>query len=455
VGYRMKPILAAAFAAITFATAPVVQAEGLNEALISAYKNSGLLEQNRALLRAADEDVAQAVSALRPVLNYYANATYSDPVVPGRDYLTANLGLQASLLLYDGGGSQFAIEGKKEAVLAAREGLISVEQSILLRAIMAYMNVRRDTEFVSLRQNNVRVITEQLRAAKDRFEVGEVTRTDVSLAESRLALARANMAAAQGNLARSREEYRVAVGHYPTRLRPAPTAPGTAKSMESARSVAYLTHPLMRKIQHEVKAAELGVEQANAIMRPRVSLTGRVNHDSYGLDSSSIGIEVGGPIYQGGKLSSVFRQAVAGRDQARAGLHITRLDVEQGVGNAWASLQVSRAMLEASVRQIRAARVAFQGVKEEATLGARTTLDVLDAEQELLDAEANRISALTDQYIATYSLLSAMGLLTVEHLKLGIRTYDPTAYYNAVANAPADSTRGKRLDRVLRALGKE
>ncbi|WP_428545707.1 TolC family outer membrane protein [Profundibacter sp.] len=454
-GYRVKPILAAAFAAITLATAPAAKAEGLNDALISAYKNSGLLEQNRALLRAADEDVAQAVSALRPVLSYYANATYADPVFPGKDYLSGNLGLQASLLLYDGGGSQFAIEGKKESVLTAREGLVNVEQSVLLRAVTAYMNVRRDTEFVSLRQNNVRVIREQLRAAKDRFEVGEVTRTDVSLAESRLALARANLAAAQGGLARSREEYRAAVGHYPKGLRPAPKAPATAKSIDAARSVAYVTHPLMRKIQHEVAAAELGVEQANALMKPRVSLTGRVNHDSYGLDSSSIGIELGGPIYQGGKLSSVFRKAVAGRDQVRAGLHLTRLDVAQGVGNAWASLQVARATLAATVRQIKAARVAFKGVKEEATLGARTTLDVLDAEQELLDAEANRISALTDQYIATYSLLSAMGLLTVDHLKLGIRTYDPSAYYNAVANAPADSSRGKRLDRVLRALGKE
>jgi len=455
VGYRVKPILAAAFAAITFATAPVAQAEGLNDAMISAYKHSGLLEQNRALLRVADEDVAQAVAKLRPILNYYLNATYANPVLPGNDNLSANLGLSASLLLYDGGGSKFAIEAAKESVLAAREGLINVEQSVLLRTVTAYMNVRRDGEFVSLRQNNVRVISEQLRAAKDRFEVGEVTRTDVSLAESRLALARANLAAAQGSLARSREEFRVAVGHYPKGLRPAPTAPATAKSLDSARSVAYVSHPLMRKIQHEVAASELGIERANSVMRPNVKLTGRLNYDRYGNDSSSIGVELGGPIYQGGQLSSIYRQAVARRDATRAGLHTTRLDVAQGVGNAWASLQVARATLDATVRQIRAARVAFRGVKEEATLGARTTLDVLDAEQELLDAEANRISALTDQYIATYSLLSAMGLLTVDHLKLGIRTYDPAAYYNAVSNAPADSSQGKRLDRVLRALGKE
>lgn len=454
-GYRGKPILAAAAVAILFVLSPAARSESLTDALISAYKHSGLLEQNRALLRAADEDVAQAVATLRPVLNYFANAALSNPVPPGQDHLSANAGLSASLLLFDGGNSKLAIDAAKETVLATREGLINIEQSVLLRAVTAYMNVRRDNEFVALRQNNVRVIAEQLRAAKDRFEVGEVTRTDVSLAESRLALARANLAAAQGNLARSREEYRVAVGRYPGALKGVPKAPATAKSLDSARAISYSTHPLMRKIQHDVTVAELGIARANALMNPNLSLTGRLSFDQDGDDSSSVGLEFGGPIYQGGKLSSLYRQAVARRDAARAGLHITRHDVAQGVGNAWASLAVSRATLEATERQIRAARVAFRGVKEEATLGARTTLDVLDAEQELLDAQANKISAVTDQYIATYSLLSAMGLLTVEHLKLGIRTYDPAAYYNAVRSAPADSTQGKRLDRVLRALGKE
>ncbi len=454
-GYRVNPMLAVATAVFAFLSTPVAQAETLTDALISAYKHSGLLEQNRALLRVADEDVAQAMTSLRPVLSYYARANLADFTPPGGDNLTANIGLQASMTLLDGGGSKLAVDGAKETVLATREGLINIEQSVLLRAVTAYMNVRREHEFVALRRNNVRVITEQMRAAKDRFEVGEVTRTDVAIAESRLALARANLAAAQGNLARSREEYRVAVGHYPNALRAAPKAPTTARSLDSARAVAYATHPAMKKVQHDISAAEIAVLRANALMKPTLSLRGNIDYNHVGTETASVGLELGGPIYQGGKLSSLYRQSIARRDAARAGLHITRHDVAQGVGNAWASLTVSGATLEATDRQIRAARVAFRGVKEEATLGARTTLDVLDAEQELLDAEANRISAITDQYVATYSLLSAMGLLTVEHLKLGIRTYDPAAYYNAVRRAPADSTQGKRLDRVLRALGKE
>ena len=454
-GFRVKPILATAVAVFAFVSSPAARSETLTDSLVSAYNHSGLLDQNRALLRVADEDVAQAVAGLRPVLDYFAKATYANFVNQNGDHLTGNVGLQASLTLLDGGNSRLAVEGAKESVLAAREGLINVEQSVLLRAITAFMNVRRDIEFVALRRNNVRVITEQLRAAKDRFEVGEVTRTDVALAESRLALARANLAAAQGNQARSREEFRVAVGRYPKTLSAPPRAPATANSLEAARTIAYTTHPAMKKAQHDVLAAEIGIQRANSLMRPKLSLKGTLAVDQDWQDSATIGLELGGAIYQGGKLSSLYRQAVARRDASRAGLHVLRHDIAQGVGNAWAQLAVSRASLEASERQIRAARVAFRGVKEEATLGARTTLDVLDAEQELLDAEANRISAITDQYVATYSLLSAMGLLTVEHLKLGVRTYDPAAYYNAVRTAPAASTQGKRLDQVLRALGKE
>ena len=458
VSIRIKPVLMAAAAAFTIAMTPAAMSETLSDTLIKAYKHSGLLEQNRAVLRAADEDVAQAVSTLRPVVNYFATVNYNSWLTPSGtslSHLTGNIGLQASLLLYDGGGSKLAVDGAKETVLSTREALRGVEQSVLLRAVTAYMNVRRENEFLALRRNNVRVIREQLRAAKDRFEVGEVTRTDVSLAESRLALARANMAVAEGNLARSREEYRAAVGSYPKSLRAAPKAPATARTMEEARSIAYRTHPEMKKIQHDIAAAEIGVLRAEALMRPKLSLVGRVTMDHNQADSGTIGLELGGPIYQGGKLSSIYRQSMARRDAARAGLHITRLAIGQGVGNAWAMLSVSRATLAASNQQITAARVAFRGVKEEATLGARTTLDVLDAEQELLNAQANRISSITDQYVATYTLLSTMGLLTAEHLKLGIRTYDPAAYYNAVRRAPADSNRGKSLDRVLRALGKQ
>ena len=194
---RLLPAILVAVSSLVSATAAT--AETLGQSLAHAYEHSGLLDQNRALLRAADEDVAQAVSALLPVVNWSASATLRYPDPTGRDNFTsANVGISTSLLLYDAGASQFAIDAQKEAVLATRHQLVSAEQQVLLRAVQAYMSVRREAAFLNLRQNNVRVITQELRAARDRFEVGEVTRTDVSLAEARLASARSQLAAAEG-----------------------------------------------------------------------------------------------------------------------------------------------------------------------------------------------------------------------------------------------------------------
>jgi len=315
------------------------------------------------------------------------------------------------------------------------------------------MEVRRAQEFVALRQNNVRLITQELRAAQDRFEVGEVTRTDVALAEARLASARSQLAAQEGALVRAAEEYRAAVGRAPSGLQSVPPAP-VSRSVAEAKALALRTHPSLREAQHSVTAAEINILRAEAAMRPTVSLQGSVSLDLNGNDTERLGLNVGGPIYQGGRLSSQVRQFMARRDAARAGLLIAARDIEQNVGNAYSFLEVARASREASERQVRAARVAFEGVREEATLGSRTTLDVLNAEQEQLDAAANLISAQVDETLASYSVLSAMGLLTAQHLGLNVQIYDPAAYYNLVDDAPtAMSQQGEALDRVLRAIG--
>lgn len=435
------------------AAAGPARAETLADALTHGYENSGLLEQNRALLRAADEDVAQAVSALLPVINWSANATITEPRPPGADLVNSSIQVSAELTLYDGGRNQLAIDAQKELVLATRQNLLNVEQQVLLRIVEAYMNVRRNTEFVALRQSNVRLITSELQAARDRFEVGEVTRTDVSLAEARLAGARSLLAAEEGGLARSIAEFRAAVGRAPGGLRPAGAAPIPA-TLAEARAIALRSHPSLREAQHAVTAAELNIARAEAAIVPRVAVTGTIGLDDNGDDSQRLGLSVGGPIYQGGRLSSQVRQFMARRDASRASLHVTALTIEQNVANAWTFLEVARASSDASDRQVRAATVAFQGIREEATLGARTTLDVLNAEQELLDARANLISAQVDVTIASYAVLSTMGLLTAEHLGLPVQQYDPAAYYNLVRNAPTvTSEQGRALDRVLQAIG--
>ncbi|QBF32881.1 TolC family outer membrane protein [Thalassococcus sp. S3] len=454
-------------AAVAVAGAPALLADNLADALVGAYNTSGLLEQNRAVLRAADEDVAIAVSALRPVLSWQAGLerNFGESRIQGRisdnNSTQASLALSLELLLFDSGASRFNIQSTKETVLATRAGLVSIEQAILQRAVDAYMTVIRESEFVALRQNNVRLITQELRAAQDRFEVGEVTRTDVALAESRLAEARSNLATAQGNLVNAQEEYLNAVGRRPGRLSPPPSLPARPASIDAAKAVAVRTHPDIKQAQHQVAAAELLVLQAEASMGPSVSLRGsyalsETFNSSDNSDIGSLSLELSQPIYQGGRLAASLRRAMANRDNTRANLLEIQERVTQEVTGAFVRLDVAQANIQATDRQIRAADVAFRGVREEATLGARTTLDVLDAEQELLDARAARISAQADLYSAAYQLLAAQGLLTAQNLRLAVKIYDPTEYYNLVKDAPAyRSQRGQKLDRVLRALNKD
>lgn len=431
------------------------QAETLSDALVSTYRNSGLIDQNRAVLRAADEDVAQAVAALRPVLGYLATAGYADNAQGSGS--SASIGLSADMLLYDFGRSQLSIDIAKEAVLATRSALIDAENTALFNAVNAYQAVRRSMVFVELRENNVRLLTEQLRATRDRFEVGEVTRTDVSLSEASLAAARSALAAERGGLARAREQYRTVVGEYPGVLAPADAMPSIPGSEAEARAIARQENPLVKQVQHQVKAAELAVEIASRAMRPTLNASGDISVDDDGNDSASLGLALRGTLYQGGAISSRLRQAQAQRDQARSQLYTTGLRVDQEVGNAYANLAVATASIEASAQQVRAAELALRGTREELQLGARTTLDVLDQEQEVLDARTNLVSAQVDRIVAAYQVLDATGLMTAENLRLNVPIYDPAAYYNAVSNAPRGlvSKQGEALDRVMRSLGKE
>ena len=452
---RCAKFLAMCFA-LTVSAMPA-QSESLGDALRDTYHNAGLLDQNRALLRAADEDVAQSLAALRPVITWQAQAIYANMSASTAgglpDSIDATISVSGSLLVHDGGASALATEAQKELVLQTRQGLVQVEQQVLFRTVSAYMEVRRASEFLALRRSNVGVIDQELRAARDRFEVGEVTRTDVSLAEARLAAARSLLAAAEGSLAQATEEYRATVGRAPGRLDVVNPA-ALQHDLEAARAFAVRNHPEVLGAQYGVSASELNIRRAEAALNPRLNLGGTVGLNDQGDATQRLSLTYGGTLYQGGQLQSIIRQAQARRDASRSNLLVVSQGVSQNVGNAYASLRVARASREASALQVRAARTAFRGVREEATLGARTTLDVLNAEQELLDAQANAISAQADEVIASYQVLGAMGLLTAQHLNLGVQSYDPAAYYNLVRDAPATtSQQGQALDRVLRSIG--
>jgi len=457
----------AAIVVVALAPAGLARAETLADSLKAAYLNSGLLEQNRALLRAADEDVAQAVAALRPIIDWTAdvrrdfNRVRTTGVARTTAETSANIGVTGSLLLYDFGRSDFLTEAAKETVLATRETLLSAEQIVLLTAVNAHMDVIRNREFVNLRRNNLRLLREELRAANDRFEVGEVTRTDVAQAEAAVALALSGLAVAEGDLARAIEEYREAVGRDPGALRTPNDLPALSGDVGAAKAAALRRHPDIRGAQRNVTVAELNMSAARAAKRPTINLTGRLGV-SEGLSGSdftrggSLGVDLRGPIYRGGRLNSLERQAQAQRDAQLARLHLAGLQVQQDVGDSYANLRAARAARDANREAVRAAQVAFDGTREEAKLGARTTLDVLDSEQDLLDAQANLISANADVVVAGYSVLAAIGELTARDLRLDVQIYDPVAYYDLVKTAPVQiSPQGRKLDRVLRSLGKQ
>lgn len=462
-----KAILAAMGIAVFGMMPRVAAADNLADALIGAYNTSGLLEQNRALLRAADEDVAISVAALRPIIEWTARVQRSlvenrtGGLVSDSQTSTFFTGITLQQLLYDGGASQLAKHAAQETVLATRQSLLQVEQTVLFTAVSAYMNVLLQEENVVLRQNNVRVLGEELRASQDRFEVGEVTRTDVALSESRLAAARANLADAQGALITARAVYVNAVGNEPGKIAGQPRLPQHPASIDAAVALGVRNHPSVLAAQHQVKAADLTVERTrkslgpNVTLRADIGLTNTYGNSNYN-DTASAGVLFTQPVYAGGRLNATIRRSMATRDSIKANLLNVNKDVIQAINEAYVRFETAGASLTASNERVRAAQVAFDGIREEATLGARTTLDVLTAEQELLDAQTAQISARAERSLAAYQLLSSQGLLTAERLGLAVQIYDPTLYYNLVKGAPAKlSKQSKDLDRVLEALGKK
>lgn len=447
--------------AVVLASVGAASAHSLKDALASAYINSGLLEQNRALQRATDENVAQALAALRPVVSWsVATSRNFRQTVAGADTaINQSISLTSQMLVYDFGRGAAAVEAAKANVLSTRHSLVNIEQQVLLSAVAAYMNVRAERSAAELQRNNLRLLREELRAARERFEVGEITRTDVAFAEARVAQSEALLAGAEAGVASAEAAYQAAIGEKPGSLPSPPNVPRGASSESEARAIARSRHPNILAGQQNVTAAELNIRRAELSKMPSLTLQGSVGAQrgdpSANVETGSIGLQLSGPIYQGGQLASVKRQAAAQRDASRAALRLAAIAVEQNVADAWASLEAADATLRASREQVRAAQTAFNGIREEARLGSRTTLDVLDAEQELLNARSSVISAETMRQVAGYQLLASMGLLTAERLKLDVPLYDAAAYYDLARSAPVpSSSRGQQLDDLMERLNR-
>jgi len=433
--------------ALPLAVSGPSQAETIDGALARAYQNSPVINASRASLRATNENVPRALSGYRPRIDATADigSTWTEssvPGVPGSGTTTRDprgIGLEVTQNIFDGGRTSNSVRQAETQVLAARLRLEATVQQTLFRGAEIYMNVLRDTAILNLQRNNVEVLDEQLRQSRDRFEVGEVTRTDVAQAESRLASARSQVSLAEANLRANIGRYRQVIGEEPRELGPgrAPDAlvPG---NLDSALSIGLSENPGISASRFALDAAQLQVRVLESEFMPRVGVRGSVSHRYDGQrrgdrsTNASIVAQLTVPLYQGGETSARVRQAKESVSEARFELEQARDEVRSSVITSWGALEAARAQIMAAEIQVEAAETALTGVREEARVGQRTTLDVLNAQQELLNARVNLITAQRDRIVGAYALVQAMGRLTPGQLGLPVAEYDSAEHYEQV-----------------------
>ncbi len=432
---------------IVVATAGGASAQTLEEALVKAYLNNPTLLSQRARLRAIDEQVPQALSNWRPDVsvtgslgrqNVKTKANAKTPSVSWQFRSPASIGLDISENLYRGGRTNADTRRARNTVQAERAELLRIEQSVLLDGTTAFMSVVRDQAVLDLNINNEQVLTRQLEAAQDRFRVGEITRTDVSQAEARLARAKADRIGAEGDLQSSRATYRRVIGDLPGKLvQPSPLQ-GLPDALDQAIERASKNNPSVISASFEERAARDNADLVAGELKPTVTLDG-----SYALtdeasakgsksESVSITARLTVPLYQRGTVYSRVRAAKQSVGQARANLDAARRSAVEAGTRAWQDLATARAQIASFEAQVKAAEVALEGVQREAQVGSRTVLDVLDAEQELLDARVNLVRATRDETVAAFDLISAIGELSADGLRLPVQRYDFSAHYRAV-----------------------
>ena len=443
--FSVNKISVAASALFMLGMAPAA-AETLQDALVSAYQNNPVLEAQRASLRATDEDVGQALSGWRPSITGTASISteesdnfFSDP--PGRQTQNPrNYSVELQQPLFRSFRTVTATREAKSRVQAGRQQLASTEQDVLLNAVAAYLDVRRDQSVLELQQNNVQVLTRQLEASRDRFEVGEITRTDVAQSEARLSGAVSSRIAAEADLSASRAGYRRIVGNSPGTLQAPPPLPPLPGSEEEALEIALAENPDLRAASFTEEAARHAVNNAKTELGPEVSLVAQYSRaentlvDGFSSDTTSLTVQATVPIYQSGAVSSRIRQSKHISAQRRIEVLQAEREVREQIRNAWEELRAARAIIDSSQAQVRANEIALEGVRQEADVGARTTLDVLDAEQEFLDSQVELVRAQRNEYVAGFQLLAAVGRGTAAALGLPVDAYDPERNYDRARN---------------------
>ena len=433
-------------------TAAPAAAQTLCEALAAAYANNPSLLAARAQLRAVDENVPQALAGWRPTVSMTGSTSYSDATqrnrVNGRDgpsslYTDINrtgLALAGTLTqpIYRGGRTVASTRRAENQVYSQRARLLATEQQVLLDSTSAYANMIRDQELARLRTNNVTVLARQLQATNERFRVGEITRTDVAQSESRLAGARADRAQAEGNLQTSRATFERQIGIPPRQLSPPQPLANPTRSSADAVARAGMNNPTVVAALFDEAAARDLIDVNFSTLLPQASVQAQLfrNDNQTVRGTRSTGSQVTAtlsvPLFQGGSEHALVRQARQQAQQARAAIDDARLAARQQAQAAWETVASARAQVESVRAQIRAAEIALDGVQREAVVGSRTTLDVLNAEQELLVARVSLVQALANVVTASYTLTASVGRLNAVDLNLPVVRYDQEAYYRAV-----------------------
>lgn len=455
---RIRPRLSHACIAAGLALAVGVglpqraQSQSLIQALSTTYNSNPDLLAGRALLRQTDESLAQAVANWRPrvslSLNFNKNIDANYPMLAPGVPQTPTFGtlngksttLQLTQPLFLGGTTVANTKQAQANIQAQRAALMNTEQTVLLTAVTSYADVIRDIGIADARRNNVSVLTQQLDATRERFRVGELTITDVSQAEARLELARAELVQAETQVRISEAAFQRTIGMKPGKLGEIPLVGGLPASEEEAVAIAMDSGPNPTNAQYLITAASYGVNSAVGALLPQVNLVGTLQQQfdvqviGDRFYNYILGVTATIPIYQGGGEWSKIRQAKELVGQRRNALDSARRLAAENTIRAWRQLDSSRSRVTSFEAQVRANEVALNGVRQEALVGSRTTLDVLNAEQELLNSQVNLIQARRDVQVFYYGVLNNIGRLTARTLTLPVEYYDEERYYNEVGS---------------------
>ncbi|NUR45923.1 MAG: TolC family outer membrane protein [Sphingomonas sp.] len=425
-------------------------ADTLREALVSTYQTNPTLTGQRETLKATDATVAIARAAGRPQVSASVginrNLTRSGVIAQtqGSDHnISLSGGVDLSLPLFRGGAVRNSVRAAQTRVEAGRATLRAVEGDVFTLAVAAYMDVILDRAIVELNQNNVKVLETNLEATSDRFKIGDLTRTDVAQSEARLQLGRSQLATAQGRLAASEATYRQVVGHQPGQLAPPPPLPPLPKSEDEAVRIALANNPDLIATSRQAMAAGYDVNVARAGRLPTLSgvasgdylnqVTGSTNGLSRSGTATSVGLSATVPLFQGGLPAARIRQAQAQQGQALEQVVGTERAVVQAARSAFASYDAAQKAIQANTVAVQANELALEGNRAEQGVGTRTIIEVLNAEQELLQSQVALVTARRDAYVAGFQLLNAMGQAEAQDLGLdGGPLYDPLGNYRHV-----------------------